>query len=671
MLRKLFMATLLPAPVLLLLAASGSSVAPLGKYTAAERRHWSFQPRPQHVEPPVFQTVVDRVWTKSPVDAFVLARMRKEGLNHAAKADRATLIRRVSFDLTGLPPTPAEVAAFVTDKSPKAWEKVIDRLLASEHYGERWGQHWLDVVRFSETEGFEYDNFRPDAWRFRDYTIRAFNNDKPYDRFIQEQLAGDEIAPQEDETMIAAGFNRLGPVRRNAGNQAVASSRNEQLTEMTNIVGAGIMGVTLACARCHDHKFDGFRQSDYYRMQAFFATVQPLDLIKASEEEQAAWKVKAAPIQAEIAQLTKDIAKRTKENLPVTELQAQLDHAQDRLPAALPSLFTVKDDAAQKAQIHLLPRGDYDHPGDAVGMREPGVFLPDNAAELAEDTPKPREVLARWLTDPSNPLTARVMVNRIWGYHFGRGIVATPNDFGRMGERPVNPELLDYLANEFVGSGWSVKHMQRLILLSNTYQQASVVSAAVSEKDPDARYLERFPRQRLEGEELRDAMLSVAGVLNDRQGGPGVMVPMDKTLMGALYKPSQWMPAKDASEYNRRSIYLIAKRNMELPFMQVFDAPDMLASCPRRESSTHAPQALEMLNGDLANQMAKAFSARLLKEAGSDRRRQVDLAYRLAAGRAPKPAELQMALEFLKEGEQVREQFALAMFNLNAFLYVN
>jgi hypothetical protein len=650
--------------------AAGNGVAPLGQYTAAERRHWSFQPR-THPVVPVFRQPADKAWAHSPVDAFVLARMRKEGLNHAPAADRATLIRRVTFDLTGLPPAPSDVAAFVNDKSAKAWEKVVERLLGSEHYGEHWGQHWLDVVRYAETEGFEYDNFRPDAWRFRDYVIRAFNNDKPYDRFLQEQLAGDELAPEEDETLIAAGFNRLGPVRRNAGNQAVASSRNEQLTEMTNIVGAGIMGVTLGCARCHDHKFDGFRQSDYYRMQAFFAAVQPLDLVKASAAEQAEWKVKAAPIQAEIAQLTKDIAKRTKENLPVTELQAKLDDLQDRMPAALPSLFTVKDDFAQKSGIHLLPRGDYEHPGDAVGMRLPGVFLPEGAEEFPQDTPKPREVLAKWLTDASNPLTARVMVNRIWEYHFGRGIVATPNDFGRMGERPVNPELLDYLANEFAASGWSVKHMQRLILLSNTYRQASAVDAAVTAKDPDGRYLERFPRQRLEGEELRDAMLSVSGLLNEKKGGPGVMTPIDKTLVSALYKPSQWVPAKDVSEYNRRSIYLIAKRNLELPFMQVFDAPDMLVSCPRRESSTHAPQALEMLNGDLANRMAKAFSARLLREAGADPRRQVDLAYRLATGRAPRLAELRMALEFLKEGEQAREQFALAMFNLNGFLYVN
>ena len=244
-----------------------------------------------------------------------------------------------------------------------------------------------------------------------------------------------------------------------------------------------------------------------------------------------------------------------------------------------------------------------------------------------------------------------------------------------MGERPVNPELLDYLANEFVASGWSVKHMQRLILLSNTYRQSSAADQTTADKDPEDRYVERFPRQRLEAEQIRDAMLSVSGRMNDRMGGPGVMVPIDKTLVQALYKPSQWAPAKDPSEYDRRSVYLVAKRNLELPFMQVFDAPDMQVSCPRRESSTHAPQALEMLNGDLANQMARAFSARLLKDAGPSHRRQVELAYRLAASRPPKPSELQMAMKFLnvdKPSEATaRDQFALAIFNLNAFLYVN
>jgi hypothetical protein len=268
------------------------------------------------------------------------------------------------------------------------------------------------------------------------------------------------------------------------------------------------------------------------------------------------------------------------------------------------------------------------------------------------------------------------MVNRIWEYHFGRGIVATPNDFGRMGERPVNPELLDYLANEFIASGWSVKHVQRLILMSNTYQQDSQTTEQAREKDPDDRYLERFPRQRLDAEEIRDGMLTASGRLNEKAGGPAVMVPLDKTLVNALYKPSQWRPSKNSADYDRRGVYLIAKRNLELPFMQVFDAPDMQVSCPRRQVSTHAPQALEMLNGDFANEQAKALSARLLKEAGRNPKRQVELAYRLTTGRPPKPQELQTALAFLKaktpaESTQARDQFALAMFNLNAFLYLN
>jgi hypothetical protein len=658
----------------LLAAASLPPTAPLGKYTESEHRHWSFQPR-MHPETPVFTSVPDKVFAKSPVDALVLARMKKEGLSPAPRVDRATLIRRITFDLTGLPPTPKEVDAFVRDRSAKAWEKVVDRLLASQHYGERWGQHWLDVVRYSDTDGYEYDTHRPDAWRYRDYVIRAFNNDKPYDIFIQQQIAGDEIAPAEDEMLIAAGFNRLGPVRKNAGNQQVASSRNEQLTEMTNIVGAGILGVTIGCSRCHDHKFDPFRQSDYYRMQGFFAAAQPYDLIKASAEEQKAWKEKAEPIQKEMMALRKQIAAH-KDGSGVTGLQKQLDDLEDKMPAPLPSLFTVRDDFSNRTEIHILARGDYQNKGDRVAMRVPGIFLAANAPELPEDTPKPRVELAKWLTSPENPLTVRVMVNRIWEYHFGRGIVATPNDFGRMGERPTNPELLDYLANEFVASGWSVKHMQKLILMSNTYQQSSRVDKAIAAKDPDARYLERFPRQRLEAEEIRDAMLSVSGGLNPKAGGSPVMVPIDKSLVDALYKPTQWQPAKDPAEYNRRSVYLIAKRNLELPFMQVFDAPDEQVSCPRREMSTHAPQALEMLNGDLANQQAKVFAERLSKEAGKNHRRQVMLAYRLVAGRAPKPAELHTALQFLNAKKpdaesQAREQFALAMLNLNAFLYVN
>ncbi len=648
-----------------LLAAE--TIAPLGTYKPAERRHWAFVKRSQP-EVPKFASAADRTWARNPVDAFILARLKKEDLRPSPPADRATLIRRVYFDLTGLPPTPRDVAQFVADKSPDSYTKLVDRLLDSPHYGERWGQHWLDVVRFAETDGFEYDTQRKDAWRYRDYVIRAFQNDKPFDRFVTEQLAGDEVAPQEDETLIASGFNRLGPLRKNAGNQEVASSRNEVLTEMTNVVGSALLGVTLGCARCHDHKFDPIRQSDYYRIQAYFAAAQDKDLPRASAEEQAAWKAKAEPIEAEIKKIRSSMKGSTPDQRE--QLLKKMEEVQEKMPEPLPSVQAVVDNMQQKSSIHLLARGDYQNKGDAVGMRPLGVLLPDAAPELAQDIQKPRAELAKWITDPDNPLTARVMVNRIWQGHFGRGIVASPNDFGRMGEHPTHPELLDFLANEFVASGFSVKHIHRLILSSNAYRQASAVAnTAAAEKDPDNKLLWKFNRRRLEAEEIRDAMLAASGKLNEKAGGPSVMIPIDKGLVKALYKPSQWVPAKDQAEYSRRSIYLISKRNLHLPFMEVFDAPDSLASCPRRESSTHAPQALELMNGTLSNQQAEALAKRLETEAGPGPRKQVDLAYRLVRGRAPNPKEMQQSLAFLKT--QSRREFALAMLNLNAFLYVN
>jgi hypothetical protein len=642
-------------------ALAADSLAPLPKYTPAERRHWAFQKRARPEVPVV-------AGAANAVDAFVYAGLKKAGLRPSPAASRATLIRRVTFDLTGLPPTPAEVAAFTGDKSPGAYTKIVERLLASPRYGERWGQHWLDIVRFAETDGFEYDTHRRDAWRYRDYVIRAFNNDKPYDRFLVEQLAGDEISPAEDETLIASGFNRLGPLRKNAGNQEVASSRNEVLTEMTNIVGSALLGVTLGCARCHDHKFDPFRQSDYYRMQAYFAAAHDKDVPKATPEEQSAWKTKSDLIEEELKRIRAAMKDAPSTEKPV--LEKKLAETEDRKPAPLPALFSVTDDPEKRSPINLLARGDYQNKGDRVGMRPPGVLLPDGAAEAAPDAPAPRAELARWITDPENPLTARVMVNRIWHYHFGRGIVATPNDFGRMGERPSHPELLDWLANEFVASGFSVKHVHRLILASNTYRQSSNASDAEGiEKDPDNRLLWHFSRRRLDAEEIRDAMLAAAGNLNFAAGGPSVIVPIEKELVDALYKPSQWAVTPDPAEHNRRSVYLIAKRNLRLPSMEVFDAPDLLVSCPRRESSTHAPQALELLNGTMVHQQAAALAARLAKETHSARK-QIDLAYRLATGRAPSAAELRLALKFLDQDTKL-QQFALAVFNLNAFLYVD
>jgi uncharacterized protein DUF1553/uncharacterized protein DUF1549 len=659
--------------------ALASEVAPLGTYTPRERSHWAFVKRATPTIP-TFTLAADNAWVKNPIDAFILQRLQKAGLKPSPPADRATLIRRVYFDLTGLPPSPREVAAFVADKSPVAWRKLVDGLLDSPHYGERWAQHWLDVARFAETDGFEYDTHRRDAWRYRDYVIRSFNQDKPYDSFVTEQLAGDEIAPEDHQALTAAGFNRLGPLRKNAGNQEVASSRNEVLTEMTNAVGAALLGVTLACARCHDHKFDPIRQGDYYRIQAYFAATHENDVIKATPEEQAAWKARAEPIEREMKQINEEMKKLRGKDDPATldqkqALMKRLEKLQDQIPEPLPALHSVANMTDKKSPIHLLSRGDYHAKGQSVGMRPLGVLLPDGAPELPENTAKPRAELAKWIVDPNNPLTARVMVNRIWHYHFGRGIVATPNDFGRAGERPTHPELLDYLANEFVAGGFSVKRIHRLILNSNTYLQSSAppsdsaLKTLALTKDPENRLLWRFNRQRLEAEQIRDAILAVSGTLNPKQGGPSVMVPIEQELVKLLYKPSQWRPAKDPAEYTRRSVYLIAKRNLRLPFMEVFDAPDLQVSCPRRESSTHAPQALELLNGVFTNEQAEALARRLEAEAGPNLRKQIDLGYRLVAGRPARPKEIQMALEFLRT--QPKREFALALLNLNSFLYVN
>lgn len=658
------MKSLLVAVVCLDLVAA--NIAPLGKYTAAERRHWAFQPRSTNALPK-FEAPADQQFARTPIDAFVLARLKKAELKPSLAASKQVLARRVYFDLTGLPPTPQQVDAFVNDKRPDAWQRLINQLLDSPHYGERWAQHWLDVVRFAETDGFEYDTHRTEAYRYRDYVIRAFQNDKPYDRFITEQLAGDEIAPQEQETVIASGFNRLGPLRKNAGNQEVASSRNEVLTEMTNAVGAAFLGVTLGCARCHDHKFDPIRQSDYYRIQAYFAGTLEHDFPLSSREARTAWEETVKPIDAKIKRMQGQMAKA--DPARKSEIEKEIQSLEETKPAPPPTLYSVKNEMAKASPIHLLTRGEYTAKTDKVGMRPMGVLLPDGAPEQNE-LEQPRAKLAAWVTAKENPLTARVMVNRIWQYHFGQGIVVTPNDFGRMGGRPSHPELLDYLANEFIASGYSVKHIHRLILNSNTWMQTSdTVNATATEKDPENKLLWKFSRRRLTAEELRDSMLMAAGSLNLKQGGPSVIVPIEKELVNALYKPSQWQVTADTQEHKRRSIYLLVKRNLHLPMMEVFDAPDSLVSCARRETSTHAPQALELLNGTFANEQAEAFAARLAKLSGGKPDRMVDQAFLLVAGRKPTLKERKVAIEFARTTKP--REFAIAMLNLNAFLYVN
>ncbi len=638
------------------------------EYDAAEREHWSFVPR-SNPQPPVFGDPTDSAWVANEIDAFVLARLREAGLRPAPPADRATLIRRLSFDLAGLPPSPDEVETFVSDPSPQAYEALVERLLASPHYGERWARHWLDVVRYAETEGFEYDNYLPGAWRYRNYVIGSLNTDKPYDQFVREQVAGDELAPGDPMLQIAAGFYRLGPVRRNAGNQEVAGSRNEVLTEMTNTIGSVFLGLTVGCARCHDHMYDAIRQKDYYRLEAFLAATHERNIPLADAEQVAAWQSRTEAVKAEIKKLGKSLVAASGDTRE--EITARLKELDAQLPPPLPTICTVENRAADRTVIHVLQRGNWNQPTETVGMRVLGVLLPEGAVELPPDAPHAHARLAQWLISPEHPLTARVMVNRVWQGHFGSGIVSTPNDFGVNGDPPSHPELLDWLANRLVAGGWRLKPLHRLIVLSNTYRQSarSAEATRAAALDPNNRLLWRFQRRRLAAEEIRDAMLAIAGKLNLQAGGPSVVTPVEADLVDLLYKPSQWSVTPDRGEHFRRSIYLFAKRNLRLPFMEVFDQPDAQTSCALRESSTHAPQALELLNGTLANELADALAERLLREAGADASRQIELAFRLVAGRRPSETEAGRALAFVRS-EPLRE-FALAMLNLNAFLYVD
>ncbi|MBW8885070.1 MAG: DUF1553 domain-containing protein, partial [Planctomycetia bacterium] len=465
---------------------------------------------------------------------------------------------------------------------------------------------------------------------------------------------------------VAAGFHRLGPVRRNAGNTDVAFSRNEVLTELTDCVGASFLGLTVGCARCHDHMFDPIRQRDYYRLQAFFAATQEHDIQLGDPEAIARWKAENDVIQAEIKRLRDAIDEANTEEQR-DKLAYELKRFQKRQPTPLPTISSVANDPAKRAEIHVLERGQTDKPKEVVGPRVLGVLLSSSDAEYPADIPSPKSRLAQWLIAPENPLTARVYVNRLWHYQFGAGLVSTPNDFGVNGGQPSHPQLLDYLANELIRGQWSTKRLQRLIVTSNTYRQSSEFKPEalnLSAIDPNNRLLSHFPRRRLTAEEVRDSMLAVSGRLNTSFGGESVMPPVKKELIELLYDPAQWQVTADKRQHDRRSVYLVAKRNLKLPFMEVFDQPDLQTSCARRQSSTHAPQALELLNGELANDLAAAFEERLRGEASQNSDQVIDRAYQLAAGRFPTAQEKTLALSFLKA--QPLEEFALAMFNVNA-----
>ncbi len=673
-------------------------------FTAEQLSHWAYQ----KVKKPKTPAVRNRAWVRTPIDAFALAKLESKGVNPSPEADKITLLRRATFDLTGLPPTPEEVDAFLADNSPRAFEKVVDRLLSSPHYGEKWARHWLDLARYAESEGFKADETRPNAWRYRDYVIKAFNEDKPYDRFIKEQIAGDELWPDDPDAVVATGFNRHYPDEYNARN--LRQRRQEILNDITDTVGAVFLGSTIGCARCHDHKYDPILQKDYYRLQAFFAATRSKDdyvLVPATvqadyKRKLARWQELTREIRDQIARIEAPVARAiyddsfdkypeeiklaittppekrdTMQWLMYHKAQWQLKYGVDEdgngvaqklkgekkkewealrkqlaafdgiKPKPLPVGSGIADVGAEAPATYVLKGGGYDAFAEEVQPGFPTIFDRGDAkiAPSKIGATGRRAALANWLADPANPLTARVMVNRIWHYHFGRGIVGTPSDFGEMRDHETHRELLDWLASAFVEQGWSVKKTHRLIMLSNTYRQSSRFNAEAAKIDPENKLLWRFRRQRLTGEEIRDAILAVSGRINWQMGGPGVYpeIPKEMDVRGG------WKRNENEEQKTRRSVYTFVRRNSRYPMFQAFDMPDTHESCSRRTVTTTAPQALNLLNDKTILLSAQSFAGRVLKEAGTDANAQIVAAYRLAFSRNPDAGERRLAMDFLQQ----------------------
>ncbi|APW59863.1 PSD1 and planctomycete cytochrome C domain-containing protein [Paludisphaera borealis] len=578
------------------------------------------------VRPPV-PVVKNPGWVRNPIDAFLLSKLETEKLSPASEADRTTLIRRVSYDLTGLPPTPEEVAAFVNDTSRDAYEQLVDRLLASPQYGEAWGRHWLDLVRYAETNGYERDGLKPLAWRYRDYVIAAFNQDKPYDRFLHEQLAGDEIAPDSVEAQTATGFYRLGLWDDEPADRPQA--RYDMLDGLVSTAGQVFLGMTVNCARCHDHKKDPIPQTDYYRMMAFFVDVTD--------------------------QNGKDSRKVGGES--GVEVMCVAEKGQ--------------------AEAHVLLRGNPNLIGPKV---EPGVPVSIDAGHATFGSgPGKRRAFAEWLTDRRNPMTARVFANRLWQFHFGRGIVPSPNDFGQLGEPSTHPELLDWLAAELMDGGWKVKRMHRLIMLSNAYRMSSKASEQALARDPANQWFWRFPMRRLTAEEVRDAILSASGVLNPKAGGPSVCPPISAEVLAGQSIPGQGWTVSPPIEAARRSVYVHVKRSLLVPILATHDAADTDSSCPVRYTTTVPTQALGFLNGQFSNEQAAKLAERLEASKPGDLTAQIHQAIVLTTCRQPQADEVARDAAFIgslrsqsglsDHGALV--QYCLLTLNANAFLYLD
>ena len=642
---------------------------------------WSFR-KPER---PAVPEPKDKSWVRNPIDTFILAKLNEQGLEPVEPADRWTLVRRAYFDLHGLPPTPEQVGEFVNDPSNDAYAKLIDRLLESERYGERWGRYWLDLVRYADTSGFETDHFYTTAWRYRDYVIESFNEDKPYTTFVQEQIAADEIwstdmdlegtlhLPEEKKINVK---RRIGTSLFTLGAFPVEYTyygdlyRAEWSAEAVDLIGSAFLGLTVKCARCHDHKSDPIGQRDYYRLAAFFAgsAEREIPLVSLFDMQS---NTRSFPL-LEQTRILKRMAKRAKaKGEERAEQMRRLGEAYMRAPERYPTAKVLAHEESVP-DTHVLIRGDFKRKGEAVEPGFPAVLNtgpPIDEPEGRTFIPQRRKALALWLTSPDQPLLGRVMINRIWQHHFGQGIVGTPSDFGRHGEPPTHPKLLDWLAVEFAERGWSIKQMHRLIMLSRTYQMSSVANASGLEKDPDNLSLSRVNRRRLDADALRDTILAVAGTLNLKMGGVGVIPPLTSEEILAARMPHLWPENPDPAEHTRRSVYLQVKRSLTLPMLQIFDAPDTATSCARREVSTVAPQALALMNSPFTAQQAEAFASRIHDMAGGDSEQSVEIGWHLAFGRSPTGKERQTALDYLERNSL--KQFCLLLFNMSEFVYVD
>jgi len=693
---------------------------------AETKAFWAFQP----VKRPAVPKVKNAVWAKTPIDAFVLAKLEANGLKPAPQASRIALIRRAYFDMIGLPPSPEEVQAFLADTTPQAWEKVVDRLLASPHYGERWGRHWLDLVRYAETNSFERDGDKPFVWRYRDYVIRSFNEDKPYDRFVREQIAGDELDVVTPESLIATGYYRLGIWDDEPADPEQALY--DDLDDIANTTGQTFVGLTVGCARCHDHKIDPFPQKDYYRFLAFFrnvkrfgersgesvaeASLRPISPKSEQErfaKENAEHRQKLAALGKRLRDIEEiltpllkggesDDFKYDQNRLPIAKKHIgegsfsaekfaeyeRLTKERDALRAAPPKglemALCVTEAGPNPPKTFLLARGNPHAPEDEVTPGFPSVLSPPEP-KIVPPASNPqssgrRRALAEWIASPQNPLTARVMANRIWQYHFGRGIVRSTSNFGFLGTPPTHPELLDWLADEFVRQGWRMKPLHRMILLSNTYRMSSKAEPKALAKDPENELFWRFDMRRLEAEEVRDAILAANGTLNRKMFGPSIKIKLPREVLAGQSVPGQGWGESPPEEQTRRSIYVKVKRSLSVPLLASHDAADTDATCPVRFSTTQPTQALGMMNSAFLNEQA-AILADLTKQKVStaDPAAQVRFVLWRTLQRPPTPEEIARGVKLMadlrekdkKTADEALKGFCLVALNLNEFIYLD